>query len=553
MKCVAYDRMSRYADGEAADRERMQIETHLLGCEKCRRLLEACNEENEALQLAAGTPALPDFFTEEIMAKLEPYTPQQEGGLFKLRKGRRIWKRVGYSAAGLLFAVSVGAFVSPSFASYLTNSVFTSGNKGIDKGLQIAGGTGFVQQGEHHVTDKGITFRVIDMMADPTRVAVSYELSKKDGEHVDPVLEIGGYDSHEESKAYITDEKGKLLANLSGWGRNDPYGVIDFDIEREMPAKAVIHLEVDKIGGYKGFGGTEGKWHMDIPVDMKKSLSATSVMSINKQYTAPEGITVALERLSFAPSASQIELTTSLTDGERKKLKQEIEQHKDVINNGNEEALYGGHNLAYHIVDENGKVVAGKGGEVYSPPAETEKNAIMSRSTVDKKGTIKWKDLFVPMGKAKQLTFVLDAVEKEKFTDFSLSFTPDKLAGNPVTKKFEGNTITFKSFQMKKDWQLKREAPFIDAQKIGVVEVEGIQNKTTGTFYHWIARDEGGKVYEVSMSGGTDDPDKEGNARFKQTLQILGLDHEPKQLTLSLTRVMKKYTDVNWKVTFPVK
>ncbi|MCP1355336.1 DUF4179 domain-containing protein [Aneurinibacillus migulanus] len=550
MKCVEYEQMSRHVENETTGRERMAIDTHLLDCTVCRKLYEECIAEREALQQAVRAPKLPASFTADVLAQLEPYPdvvkrPQKEPQVYTKRK----WKKWVYAAAGGFLALSVAASVSPSFASYLTKSIFNRGNQMIDQGLQMAGERGFVQQGDYHVSDNGVTLRVLDIVADPTRVALSYTLEKESGGHLDPDFEprLDG------NKVYITDTNGKKLADISNWTRNDPYGIIGFQLEKNIPEKVIVHFELSRVGGFAGIGTKEGNWNLQLPVDMKKGIEATHSVAVNQHHTTKQGVTIDVKKLLFAPSKSQLEIVTSLSESAREQMRRSIEQERRLGLKTEEigpqdESSYG---ISYRLIDEGGRVVAGKSGPVH-PSREQEKNNIDSTGSHDTSGRITWRDSFVPLGEAKRLIFVLDAVDIEEAADFTLEFAPDTVKAKPITGQYQGNTITVKDFTINTEWDMKKTPPFFNDNSHAIIEMEGVQTNETGTLFNWVAIDENGKAYKAMMSGSEDDPDASGNRKFTSTLRIYGMKHKPEQLTLKLTRVMKRYTDVNWKADIPL-
>jgi hypothetical protein len=555
MKCTEYEQMSRHVEGETAGREKMAMDTHLLNCPACRNLYEECQAEREALRAALRAPALPGSFTEDIMAQLKPYAvvPEEPQAPEPVRKaGKRKWKRWAYAAAGTLLAVSVAASVSPSFASYLTQSIFNRNNQMIDLGLQMAGEKGFVQQGNYYVTDNGITLRVLDVVADPTRIALSYVLEKEGGGHLDPDFDPR-FREEAGNRVYLTDTKGNKLADMSSWGRNDPYGIIGFQLENNIPEKAVVHFELSRVGGFAGIGAKEGRWELQVPVDMKKGLEATRSTAVNLQHTTGQGVSINIKTLLFAPTKSQLEFETSITGSAKKKLQELVERESrlGIAEEGADAYRDYTYGISYRLLDEKGRVVAGKSGPVL-PSGERERNPIDSSGVHKPFGRTVWKDGFVPLGEAKRLTFVLDAVDMEEPSDFSLSFTPDNLKKSPVTGQYQGSTIKIKSFVVKRDWDIKKRPPFFEDESHAIIELEGVHPQNTGTFTHWVVTDENGRTYKAMVSGGEEDPDASGNRKFTSTLRVYGLKHEPKKLTLSLTRIMKRHTDVDWKVDIPV-
>ncbi|MFT9849884.1 DUF4179 domain-containing protein [Aneurinibacillus sp. REN35] len=556
MKCMEYEQMSRHIEGETEGREKIMVDTHILNCRVCEKLYAHCMAEKEAITKALRAPVLPDSFTEEVMSQLVPYPVssdvpeiEQPPPAPKSMKKRR-WRRWAYAAAGTVLAISLAASVSPSFASYLSNSIFNRGNQMIDGGLQLAGENGFVQRGDYHISDKGTTLRVLEVVADPTRIALSYMLEKEGGGHLDPYFEER-FDNR--NRVYITDTAGNKLADSSSWSRNDPYGIMTFQPEKSFPEKVVVHFDLTRVGGIAGIGGKEGKWNLQIPVEMKKGMEATRTVQVNQRHETPQGVNIVLSQLLFAPTKTQVELVTSLSPSLRAQLSEMIKkgQSKGLIEGETHTLIEGAYGISYRIIDESGRVVAGKSGPVHHS-REHERNNIESTGMHELSGRTVWKDGFVPFQDAKRLTFILDAVDIEEAADFSLSFSPDEARSKEVGGSYKGNVISVKDFTINSEWDLKKSPPFLQNDTHAIIEVEGMLTKDTGTLFNWSVVDEQGKTYKVMMSGDEEDPDASGNRKFKGTLHMYGMKHKPEKLTLKLERVMKRHTDVNWKTEISV-
>lgn len=556
MKCMEYEQMSRHIEGDTAGREKIMMDTHILNCRVCGKLYTYCVAEKEAIVTALRTPKLPDSFTDEVMSQLSPYPvssdmqeiEQQPSARSQMRKRR--WRKWAYAAAGTVLAISLAASVSPSFASYLSNSIFNSGNQMVDRGLQLAGENGFVQHGDYHISDKGTTLRVLDVVTDPTRIVLSYTLEKEGGGHLDPYFEERFNNGNH---VYITDTAGNKLADSSGWSRNDPYGIMTFQPEKSFPEKVIIHFDLTRVGGIAGIGGKEGSWKLQIPVDMKKGMDAIRTVQVNQRHETPQGVNIVLSQLLFAPTKTQVELVTSLSPSLRAQIGEMIkkEQSKGVLEGETNALIEGAYGISYRIIDESGRVVAGKSGPVYHS-REHERNNIGSTGMHESSERTIWKDDFVPFQDAKRLTFILDAVDIEEAADFRLSFSPDEVRSKEVKAVYQGNVISVKDFTINSEWDLKKSPPFLQNDTHAIIEVEGMLTKDTGTLFNWSAVDEQGKTYKVMMSGDEEDPDASGNRKFKGKLHMYGMKHKPEKLTLKLERVMKRHTDVNWETEISV-
>src|SRR5690625_2636370 len=166
MTCPTADKLSQFVDQLLDKQEMTEIEAHVQSCPSCKEVVAAFEEEQRFIEETLKTPTLPENFTDVLLDQLEPYG--------KTKKNRRstMWKRVALTAAGVVLAVGIGATVNPSFAQ-LIGGLFSTDQ--VDDGLKMAAEAGLAERVDLHVEDQGLTFIVEDVIADSSRVSLSYK------------------------------------------------------------------------------------------------------------------------------------------------------------------------------------------------------------------------------------------------------------------------------------------------------------------------------------------------------------------------------------------
>ena len=167
MNCPTADKLSQFVDQLLPEQEMAEIEAHLQSCTTCGKVVNAFQEEQRFIEETLQTPTLPENFTDLVLDQLEPYA--------KPKKHRRtaVWKRVAFTAAGIVLAVGIGATVNPAFAQFI-GGLFSSDQ--VDLGLNKAAESGLTQQVDLQVEDQGLTLVVEDVIADTSRVTLSYKV-----------------------------------------------------------------------------------------------------------------------------------------------------------------------------------------------------------------------------------------------------------------------------------------------------------------------------------------------------------------------------------------
>ncbi|QNU38253.1 DUF4179 domain-containing protein [Geobacillus sp. 44B] len=299
-------------------------------------------------------------FAKELPFQVEK---QQNPKLLRQPKWRK-WLAV--AAASVVIGISTGAYISPTFAAYI-KSFFIRPE--LDKGLQAAAKNGFSQRTKAAVTDRGITFRIKEVMADTNRLIFTYSLEDKNGKLIDPTILfekeqwgpertmyfVKGLDAF-----YITNEKGEIVSTNRTY-QTRTRRMVSQSIDQVFPhghyadlmfalndkareaKRLFIHIDIHQIGT------VEGEWKLKIPINMNKSMMATKTIPIDKTYVTKDGLQVTIKNLVHSPTLTSIDIETSWTE----KGKEWIKSHPEY---------WLGDQMFYQplldIVDSNGNIAA---------------------------------------------------------------------------------------------------------------------------------------------------------------------------------------------------
>ena len=247
MKCPTIDKLEQWFDG--FDQVDEIIQSHVETCQECQQVIKMYAEEQELIKETLTTPTLPDDFTIQILNQLEPYEHKRK---------KKKWKRVLLPAAACVLAVGLTTTLNPSFAEWI-GGFFTT--EQVDEGLRMASESGLTQHIDQEVMDQGITFKVEDVLADTSRVALSYQVVKENGKILNPQLE--NRDGKNVISAY--DQDGNPIEGFGmSWMADSDYGLIEFSLRgHESIDSLTIKVELTELNG------TRGNWQLEIPIDLK--------------------------------------------------------------------------------------------------------------------------------------------------------------------------------------------------------------------------------------------------------------------------------------------
>lgn len=571
MKCVRADRLAAELNRDLSPFEARQLERHLESCADCRnemeRLLTSLDDFDPALEEVQPD----DGFTQAILDRLDPYVPGEQPQAAETpdsasqridwkKRSVDILKKVTIVVAGLAVAISLGTFVSPTFADYV-KSIFSS-SKDVDQGIKEAVKQGFVKQLDLNVTDQGVTLRIKEVLADTLRIAVMCEAVDQNGNKIDFDMLKPGEQKNRLQDFVLKDKNGTPLfkPEEGGWTikKEGDYMMIRQELT-ELTAKGrALPDELTAEVHWAKLDGKEGSWKLTVPIDMAEAKQATKTVAVNQHYTSPQGLKIDFKKVDFAPSATLLSLETQLIPEARERQKQIMKQ------NGLAEEMNPGaggfqsfqlkqaireYKIAYELVDEQGKVVAAQDdGMLRDRDLSIDKNTIVNGITGT--GTDEAMQLwhtFVPMSGDRKLTFRLHSVYTNELADFSAKLKPAQLQQKPVQAEDQGNRLTFSNFVMKKDPAETKIGNQSVSGTGGVIELQAELAKDVVALDIWQVKDETGKEYDAMLQKtSTRNPD--GTVSQQGVLVIPQLEKEPKELTVTYKAVQKQHRDVKWEV-----
>ncbi|EMT50444.1 DUF4179 domain-containing protein [Brevibacillus borstelensis] len=560
MKCHKSDQLKPYFDGKLSPLESARLEQHVDLCIPC---------QEELAHIMEGTPEAEELLAEELLSpRFTELVMEDIARQEKSRNKRKTWKKrsmdimkkTAIAVAGLTAAVTFGTMVSPTFANYV-NSLFNT-VKDVDGGLKQAAVEGYAQQINKQVTDKGYTVTVKEVLADPTRIALIFEIVDKDGKKLD--FKAGNY----EESFTLTDKAGNdLNPEGDGWARGkygdymlvrqDLYDI--FDSVEKVPDELTVGVEFNKIMD------TEGSWKLDIPIDMKKAKEVAKTVVINQEYTSPQGVVIKLDNIMTVPSASLLTLETAWNEQKNKEYRKLIEEkgwndapegpRKEMRLTPGELMQYylTDYGLAYEILDEKGNLIAGRDDTMFETLNGIRKNEVRNTSKGKGKGEGQgrvWWDGFAPFTGHEKLTFKLHSIYLNEPASFEAKISLDELSKQPVTVKNSGSTFTFSKFHLKTTEEKERFGRHESRGKGGIIEFEATLPNDIVYITDWKATDDKGNVYRMSMDNGDGEytRDKDGRVQIKSALFISGLEKQPKELTITYGIQERQYRDLNWEV-----
>jgi hypothetical protein len=535
MKCWAADKLSQYVDQMLDEKEMHEIDTHLINCSKCKAVVNAFEGEQFFIKETLQTPELPPNFTDLVLDQLEPIESKNV-----IRPKSSPWKKVTLTAAGLVLVVGLSTSLHSGFAEWL-GGLFTT--QQVDEGLRIAADTGFAQRVNQEVTDQGLTLKVEDVIADSSRIALSYQVLDKNGKPQDTYLDLG------KAEIYATDQEGKRLDQVGmGWSEGSNYGLVEISLrEKHQLNKLTITIALSELKGVKG------NWELEIPLDITKSLNATKTIYLDHASTSIKGVEVEMKEARFAPSSTEIVYNTSFTKEELTTINEAIKGFEKKFGKKAVERLSKIYDtsIQYRIEDASNSTIASKN-TFADHQGHTSDNGFIQSSGQNKNqmGHMLWMDSMIPQKKDSDIRLILDGVIKTVPSDFLIKIKPKDLAEKPVSFEYEGNYINIHKAEKFNEYSLEKSLTPINKETMFKIEMEGGKEQLAADPGDWIVVDNVGNVYQTSMSGTILD-EKDENGRFKRTIELTTSEMKeiPEELTLhllSVTRYLK--ADEHWEV-----
>ncbi|MBB4825226.1 hypothetical protein HNO89_002455 [Sporosarcina luteola] len=521
MNCPTADKLSKYTDSLLPSEEQAEIEKHVTACHSCQTVVAAYRKEQAFLEETLKTPGLPEHFSDLVLEQLEPYPNPKKFPRINM------WKRFALSAAGIIMAAGLGATFNPSFAQFL-GGLFSTDQ--VDEGLQLAADAGLTKRIGLEVEDQGLTFRVEDVIADSSRVSLSYQVLDSNGKPLDTLLNINESDN----KITAVDQNRKEVNELgTAWQKGSKYGFVEYSL-RHHPDLEQLTISFNLVE----LNGIRGNWQLDVPVSLKETKALTQTIDLNHSISTDHGIAVDLQKLKIAPSSTELVFETAFTEEELAKVQKTKQKLEETFGTEHLDSMIYGMDsgLNYHIENTDGKII-------YSTEETTNSTTLGvyqgDSMQIGTSGRTVSSHLFVPRDEG-QLTFVLDGIYKTEPTDFSLSFQTKEIKKQPISFDYKGVHLTVSSVKK----QLFSINPSVS------IKMEGSADSLEEDLGHWVAVDGDGNVYPANFTGTIMD-EKDKNGRHKASLDLILEDVReiPEQLTLYLVSKRSYYPiEQEWKV-----
>lgn len=498
MKCQDIEKyIVPYVDNEISRELRLIVEAHLQACPSCQQWVAKLQDESAKTH--------------------EPSTPLPPRSSRRRRKGKNRRKWTAVTIAFLLIALLIGT----SFLIRLGEGL----------GLKKAAEQWFSTPANASVTDQGITLKIKDILADPSRVVVTYVLVDDQGE----ILPDLYFETSGPNQLYVTDEKGEKIAEGAGFQRGEQYADLTFSL-RNPPNHIVVHMDV------KQYGAREIKpvqWSLKIPVDIEKNMAASKTIPIDQSFTTPEGLNLHAKQVTYAPSATRLEIETNWTAEAKERIQK---QARERLQTDPGEAFLRdlfSHKISYHMEDEQGQIYA----DMVPGSVNQTKTVSLAEYTVENDAEkYGWYGSFVPYEGQGKLFLVLDEITVNEPADISLSFNPKKLTQQPFRQQIGENTYTLSP--------LVQETVEGTGERVWRMELDIVG--TTASWPKWFLRDDTGRSYPVAIDYQRSPIEgSSSGAHVKETLLIKELDHLPSQLTLVMQTQKKTYDNFQWRVEIP--
>ncbi|RAV22157.1 DUF4179 domain-containing protein [Paenibacillus contaminans] len=446
--------------------------------------------------------------------------------LFKL-KGTSFWKLTIATASLLILLSTAVIYAVPTLAETL-RSLFARDET--DIGLLRAQEFGMVEHPHIQVKDKGYTVKIDEAVADPTRVVVALQLFGPDGKHDRDRLVI-----NDENSIIIKDDQGKVVGELYDMGMtSDFYYLVAFFPDPLQSDSITIEGRLTQLGNkLQNTSVVKGEWDFNFSIDMKEAKKKTIVTPLEGSYTAPDGMTVRLKRLTRMVQGVRLELDTELSEEALGRSPGELWKEQS---------------LKFHFENLQGE-------EIHSVNTRKtpHKDSLMTQSHLpgDKPGLMHWSYTFKDLPQDNPYSFVWDGYSISEWDGASVQFEPAKLKVQPIPFRFDGDELMLRDFTIEFP-------PNTNGKEVeGALHLDG-KLRNEDRHNEWILEIPGGKTYTTTMRGamtseasGWKDgysllggPQLGGLFNFRAQ----GLSTIPDQLRLIRTVVDRLYTNIDWSI-----
>lgn len=496
---------------------------------------------------------LADDFTERVMeqvrnTEIQPASGQKLSEISGMQTGRTLKRGLkwGSSVAAVIGIASLLFFIGRSGTVSETLSAppqkpFLLANQWAKLGLLDAKILGVVQHPGIEKTDKGYTFVLQDVVADPTRLVLNISITDKTGHAANDAMS-----KFNTSQLEIHDEQGHNIGELKEIMplASDIYGnsgqaslLLTYVFPDEGPGSTVvIQGNIHELASNsKTEKVVAGDWSFSYEADMTaaQALSVTTDLK-DHVYKTPDGMKLEMDQVMHTPAGVTLKFNTSLT-GEAASL--------ISANSTNFSHDFG---VMFHFEGENGEELSRINSYISGGIIDTSFGYTV-RST-EQAGKQHWTYYFKSLPyDSRQVRFILDGYNSPVKSNDSMTFHPHELNEKPAVFSAQGDVLKVNKMEIKET----KDEPGIS----GWMSVSG---EFTNRFSKdkWVALDGQGKEYKVIFRGAYTMDEKvifgeTGNHANEAYLIAKGMTELPEELTLRRVITDKRFTDVNWSFDLP--
>ncbi|WP_312114743.1 DUF4179 domain-containing protein [Brevibacillus reuszeri] len=571
MKCHKSEQIKFYFDGKLSPSASAELEHHIEQCTFCQEELKRIMEGSPVLDELLAEEMLSPHFTQIVIEEIVVQTKVKARKKGWKKRSIDIMKKTAIAVASLAAAIAFGTMVSPTFANYV-NSLFHS-VKEVDGGMKNAAVEGYVQTINKQVTDKGITVSVKEVLADPIRLMIIWEVVDPNGkkyklDEIEWLFKL----TDKNGKGINPDSKHPDYVPFSSmaWGDNKEYVQSQVEFKEMFVNLDDIPDEIIVKMGYSAIDNTEGNWTVEFPIDMKKAKGVSKTLKINQEYTSPQGVIIRLNDIVTVPSVSVITHEAEWTEQKLKEYQELVEKTElkavrfltrmadgvesvEQVEIDDAPELLKNFGIAYDIIDEKGNVVAGydnlydhKWNKLAKNQVEQTMMGIQHDGPTNK--SVMWQG-YTPFSSHEKLTFRLHSIYLMEQAQFKAKLDFEKAGKLPITVEDSGSTFTFSDAHLKTSGQKEEIEGILWNGKGAIINVNGTLPKNMVNAIGWRATDETGKEYDVHTQFGFDYiKNVNGQREIKGAIFVSGLEKQPTELTISYKLHERQHRDVNWEV-----
>lgn len=252
---------------------------------------------------------------------------------------KRTLKKIGAAAAAVMIVFAISLNTSEAFANYIDEIPVLDKLAQFfkfDRGLEEAGKKGFLQVVNKSSEDKGISFKIDDIVYDNKRMVIKYSFTtKEDLENLWVVYAKVTYGDG-------SDLDGAFISSTPIYDDNDKNkktGIININIKGELnkeQSSIIIYPKFTRAGSGPKIEEEDitGEWKIDIPIKHELLHSEAKQYNIDNQFEV-ENIKINIEDLKMYPTVGELEINyedknseykfsgfteTSLIDGKGEKF-----------------------------------------------------------------------------------------------------------------------------------------------------------------------------------------------------------------------------------------